>query len=127
MTLGRYAWRCGGMWPPLSRVASFIAPGSDDRALVEVEQAPAAAGPLEHRERAVVLATRQEPSGGEPGRPADQRAIGPAVRDDRDRLPRVRRGERIERRPRAGFQIGNALALRKRKLADVRHPPRALL
>src|SRR5262245_21666688 len=99
MTLGRYAWRCGGMWAPLSRVAAFIAPRSDHRGFVEVQESPGAAVPFEHRERAIVLAHRQEPSGGEPESPADQRAIGPTVRDDRDRLASVGGGERIKGRP----------------------------
>src|SRR5947207_2981513 len=46
------------------------------------------------------------------------------MRDDRKRRPRVRLRQLFERRPCARDEVGHALALGKRKLADARHPHR---
>src|SRR4030095_14933338 len=60
-------------------------------------------------------------------RPADERAVGASVRDDRDRPAGVGADDRFEGGPRSGLEIRDALAFGEGKLPDVRHPLGELL
>src|SRR5712664_960782 len=87
-----------------------------------MSQAPRLADPLEDGKRAVTLTQRQQPAARKPERATDERSVRSAVRDDDDRPAGVRSRERFEHGPGAGFEVRDALAVRKRELSDARHP-----
>src|SRR4029450_1853311 len=95
---------------------------SYNRSLVEAAEVPGRIDPFEHREGAVVLSEREDPPQREPESPADQRAIRAPVRNDDDGPAGVRVRDGLEGRPRPRLEVRQALAVRKRELADVRHP-----